>query len=434
MLKLLFTWHQVMPSFLDFVFPFGKQIYPRDLYFSGFREESRLALPGDGTAVTNLGRSGSEMRICYNLRSVERSEDLSLPWSIRQSALYQTLDYQTGHVLCIVVKGNRLIKSRITEASKRKPWLATTSLSEAFSTTLRTHLLMCDWSGENWRWYINDLEDRLQVLTRGVLAIQVDTHASPVLPAVSSDAFFVSPRSRTGTMPPLSPSATDRFPSSPRVASNQFSMRSQSNTFSPRHFAQPPPHNLRVPTADNEDCTSHDAWAKTGVNSILNVGKRFAAATRDLRKWDIHRISSRWNRSAQLSPTPSRPQSSAASSQDDEERMDPDVLPPTHCDKGGEGREKSFTFRDLQRIQHIEDKAQEALLVLTSNTEVLEELRQHYQQAALHVDFPSILKDDCQDELGRFDRCVLGVKKDLQMLQARTQNLLQLTANRKSLV
>jgi hypothetical protein len=434
MLKLLFTYHQIMPSFLDFVFPFGKHVFPQDLYFSGFREETRLTSTPDPTAIEKLGRSGCEMRICYNLRSVERLQDPVLPWSIRQSAVYQTLDIKTGKALCIVVKGNKLIKSRITEAGKSKSWSAT-SLKDVFCTTLETHLLMCDWSGENWRWYINDLEDRLQNLTEGVLAIQVDTHMSPALPVPSSDAFFSSHPPRTGTMPPLSPSATDRFVGIPRVASNQFS-RPSTSALQPRHISRAPTlaANPRVSTAHDDQYTRHDLCARNEHSGLSGLVTNVATVFREMRRWSTHQIPSRLSNGNQSSPISSDVELGVASSHPEEKRMEPDVLPPTHSNRVEDGAEKSFTFSDLQHIQHIEEKAQEALLVLNSNTEVLEELRQYYKNVARHDNFPSGLRTDCQDELSRFDRCVLVVKKDLQMLQARTQTLLQLLANRKNLV
>jgi hypothetical protein len=424
-----------MPSFLDFVFPFGKHVFPQDIYFSGLREDTRLASLPDPTAIEKLGRSGREMRICYNLRSVERLDDPGLPWSIRQSAVYQALDIKTGKAFCIVVKGNKLIKSRITEASKSKAWSSATSLTDMFSTTLETHLLMCDWSGENWRWYINDLEERLQALTEGVLAIQVDTHKSPVLPAPSSDAFFSSHPPRCSTMPPLSPSATDQFAVSPRVASNQFSSPNTS-AFQPKHISQAPTlaGNSRVPTANADESIHHSVWPEHGRSDLSSLVATVGATFRGMRRWSRRRMSSKLSSRNEPAPSPSDIESGVASSQCEQKRMTPDVLPPTHPGKAENEVERSFTFSDLQRIQYIEEKAQEALLVLNSNTEVLEELRQYYRNVVKHDDFPSSLRIDCQDALSRFDRCVLVVKKDLQMLQARTQNLLQLLANRKNLV
>jgi hypothetical protein len=117
MFSFLFTYHQVMASFLDFVFPFGKQVYARDFHFSGFREESRLVYDSKDAGIPGLGRSGIGLKLCYNLRSVERSSEPSLPWSIRQTAVYHDFDLETGRTLWVIVKGNKLIKNRMNESS-----------------------------------------------------------------------------------------------------------------------------------------------------------------------------------------------------------------------------------------------------------------------------------------------------------------------------
>jgi hypothetical protein len=110
MLCFLFSYVQVMPCFLDFVFPFGEQEYAQDFYFSGLREETSLDSGGGYPAISELGRSGREMRLCYNLRSVEASSgQTNLPWSIRQTAVYHEFDIETGRSVWITVKGNKLI-------------------------------------------------------------------------------------------------------------------------------------------------------------------------------------------------------------------------------------------------------------------------------------------------------------------------------------
>jgi hypothetical protein len=115
-------------------------------------------------------------------------------------------------------------------------------------------------------------------------------------------------------------------------------------------------------------------------------------------------------------------------------RKTPPELPQTLSDDINQEPGHNFTFGDLQRIRVIEEKTQEAFLVLKLNTEVLEELRQHYICVTKHAEFPKEIKDDCQTDLARFDKCMLGVKKDLQMLQSRTATLLHLLADRNSFV
>ncbi|KAF2822143.1 hypothetical protein CC86DRAFT_410527 [Ophiobolus disseminans] len=59
------------------------------------------------------------------------------------------------------------------------------------------------------------------------------------------------------------------------------------------------------------------------------------------------------------------------------------------------GQEQSITFKDLQRIQDIE-KAQEALLFLKSNMEILGELKQYHMYATSYLDFLIELKTSCK--------------------------------------
>src|ERR1700731_4228660 len=82
MLTYMLTYYQVMPAYLDFIFPFGLQEYAQDFHFSGFREETHLLLAEKSLQITELGRSGRDMCMCYSLKSVERSEAQDWPWSI----------------------------------------------------------------------------------------------------------------------------------------------------------------------------------------------------------------------------------------------------------------------------------------------------------------------------------------------------------------
>jgi hypothetical protein len=93
-----------------------------------------------------------------------------------------------------------------------------------------------------------------------------------------------------------------------------------------------------------------------------------------------------------------------------------------------------YAFSKLHQIPYLEEKAQEAVLVLKMNTTVLGELKDHYSYVACHANFPADLKTECHADLERFQRCVSGVEKDLCLLQSRTETLLSLLASRKSLV
>jgi len=190
------TYYQVMPSFLDFVFPFGHQHFAEDFHFSGFREDTRLLPSDEALKILDLGRSGREVRLCYSLKSVEPNDfKTEWPWAVRQVAVYHSFDLETGKAFWIVIKGGHLIRDRVksatdpasTGAPDLKSSLSTSSL---FAATLGTHLILCDWCDEEWRWYLNYVENRLQDATRRALAITIDHEPSlfeePIHPEVKS--------------------------------------------------------------------------------------------------------------------------------------------------------------------------------------------------------------------------------------------------------
>jgi hypothetical protein len=200
MLTCLLTHHQVMANFLDFVFPFGMKEYPEDYHFSGFREETRISFSDTRLNIPQLGRTGFELRMCYSLRTVEPSDnDPNWPWSIRQTAIYHSFDVKSGKSFWIVIKGSNLIRDRVQAATAPKigdqPELKSfETTAKAFNSTLATHLLLCDWCNEDWRWYLNFLEKEVQRLTRRSLAVAVTKAPS----LIEASAYYPVPE------PPMS--------------------------------------------------------------------------------------------------------------------------------------------------------------------------------------------------------------------------------------
>ncbi|KAL9049726.1 MAG: hypothetical protein Q9162_007051 [Coniocarpon cinnabarinum] len=165
-----------MPEFLDFVFPFGRQISPRDTHFSGFRYRTMLDINHpQSSACPDLSRSGYGYRLCYNLKSVEPSPARAdHPWSIRATALYHGFDTKTGASTWLTVKGSDLIKKRILAAWKDAYVPALNPQSCGFAHSLVTHLVICHWANEYWRWYINFLDEQFHNLTVPILGVRVD--------------------------------------------------------------------------------------------------------------------------------------------------------------------------------------------------------------------------------------------------------------------
>lgn len=97
----------------------------------------------------------------------------------------------------MIVKGNQLIENRVKSATKgRGPpvYSSYQSIDRAFGASLATHLIMIDWSAENWRWYINFLEAKFQELTEGAISIDADV---PINATEMEDAFTMRPHTNT---------------------------------------------------------------------------------------------------------------------------------------------------------------------------------------------------------------------------------------------
>jgi hypothetical protein len=176
MLTRILSYHQVMPSYLDFMSVFGRQSDARDLRFSGFREQTLLSNPPRSASEQTLGRSGQQFQLCYNLKSVacpagSNSVPIKEDWpSIRQAAFHHQFDVAKGNTLWIITKGDLELKSRVesmTGPDGRPEDKAFDTPKESFKSSLAAHLLYCHWATEEWRWYVQWLEEIIQREVRG---------------------------------------------------------------------------------------------------------------------------------------------------------------------------------------------------------------------------------------------------------------------------
>ena len=365
-----------MAAFLDFVFPFGMQEHPQDFYFSGLREESRLQSPPRGLVVPELGRSGRELRMCYNLKSVEvSSSSREWPWSIRQTAAYHSFDVETGKSFWVVVKGSELIKTRIKAASSKGSTDSTNlksfdSMAQAFTSSMATHLVLCDWCNEEWRWYLNYLEKRLQDATRRGLAIIIDKDPS----------LFNEPIQPEIKLPP-SPSRIRRTVTeiTKRTLSTT-SRLTRSSTGLQQQKIQPP---FAYPPAAPSSPPQSPPLPPSGPP-----------------------------------PPPIIPPGMPGAPQTDKRMAD----------------DEDFTFKNLQLVQFFQEKANEVASVLDANIDILTEMKEHYQFILKSPDFPGEIKNNCQAEFAHFEKHVNKIIIDLQRQKSRTAILQTLLGDRKSLV
>jgi hypothetical protein len=169
MMARLLTYHQVMPAYLDFVSVFGLQARPRDLRFSGFREQTLLSNPPRVPAMSSLGRSGRQFQLCYNVKAPFHKTAPHKIWTIRQAAIHHQFDVVEGTSLWVVTKGDLELKARIEQLTGplgRPEDRSLTTPQDCFRSSLAVHLLLCHWSNEEWRWYIQSLEDEIDKKVR----------------------------------------------------------------------------------------------------------------------------------------------------------------------------------------------------------------------------------------------------------------------------
>ena len=166
----LMTYHQVMPSYLDFINVFGFHAHVREPRFSGFREQMIL-VKNTKLEVSSLGRTGQQFQLCWNLKAPGQwSEEATLQpgpvkWSIRQGAFHHQFDLIEGTTLWIVTKPGLDIKERIQDVTGKEgneEDRQFTTAEQCFKSTFAVHLLICHWATEKWRPYMQWLEDRVE--------------------------------------------------------------------------------------------------------------------------------------------------------------------------------------------------------------------------------------------------------------------------------
>ena len=341
MLALCLTYQQVIPGFLDFVFPFGKQDHERGFHFGGFGYQTRILESERGLRVQELGWSGRDYRLCYNLRSVEQARGGGEPWSIRQAAIHHSFDVESGQASWLVIKANEVLQNRIKSAtgSRGLPKVCSFGdVSRAFASTLATHLVFCEWSVENWRWYINFLEEKMQETTRRTLSPIVRAPTSPV------EGF---------------------------IDSSMDSELKQKHHDGAKKPPQPPQPISKVLPGFN--------FVEKGM-------------------------------------------------------IEPPQSPYSPNGQGLVDKRQDFSFTDLQRVHNAEEKANAAKLILNNNISIFSDLRTYYRTISQFRGWPSELSLQCNGDFLRFEQDLSSIEKEMQLQLSRIATLLQLIADRKSLV
>lgn len=92
------------------------------------------------------------------------------------------------------------------------------------------------------------------------------------------------------------------------------------------------------------------------------------------------------------------------------------------------------SFSHLQHIQDTEEKANETVLVLNLNKNVISQLKRYYISIFESEELPEDIRRKCQDDLTHFERRIDGITSDMALQISRVEALLRSLADRKSLV
>lgn len=195
---MILSHHQVMASFLDFVFTFRVREQPHS--FTSFHHQNYLGSHHSQPGLSSMGRSGIVIQHCFNLLGIEYDRK---QWLQRQTAAYHSFDLVQGRALWIILKGNATIRDRFQEASKETaenhPQILN-GVGDSFAQSLMDHLLLLQWSVENWASYAEYLQEKcrpFETVTNVVPAQRIIEQESTMRKFDRMASMSFRPQSRT---------------------------------------------------------------------------------------------------------------------------------------------------------------------------------------------------------------------------------------------
>jgi hypothetical protein len=383
----------VDPHFLDYVTSFGETERPLDYSMTGFHANDTLHIPDDRVLeISRLGRSGKDIQISYILRSVERSEsyeqdlkDKKWPWKIRQMAVHHTFDVKTGRAFWMTVKANDLLQNRIKESPSLSPPISTEPANAAmqFSSMLETQLIFLMWADENWRHYINYMDEEIH-------DIMVKAKTAPIEDAEESGEYpraIVSQMSQRGTMTKQTKGNGDADSRS-GVISLLGAIR--------RLFR----------ATERLGCFNHATKIR---GSMVAVGRDHGSG-----KLENGHLICPWDAEKQ------RPYSDQTANHAKQLR-NLSVL-------------ATFTFEELQRLFYVGERLEEMRLVVSLDKQALRDIREYYDGLMTREDMCDDIKTKCRHQMTRFSRKVGEIEKNLEVRKTQVESLICWLKEGKSLV
>ena len=389
MLSFAFTFHQVMAQFLDVVLHFGTfpgLNVPTSFHHCVFRHE-RFFAPNDASrfCIPQLGRSGMEIKHCYNLWAVEKSDSTHgkrAPWEIRQAGLYHSLDVSNGKATWVHIKANKELENRITEAYRSPGFLEADNLQTpqgSFSATLMTHLIVFEWCGENWRQYLNHWECESEKILTTIknapihkvekMLVDVNSNINDIMGSPAQQ-LSNAPTAHIGTI-------SSRLTSWKSPTSATF--MSKSSTLLQSSFVE--------------------KYGKRGLGES----------------------------------------SQPAASKSTEQNFSPPQSPITT--NGQTNQEKDpfqifdeFKYKDLQHLHYISSKLHEADMIMKLDADILLAVVEYFKNFVNDSRTPLSLKSDSQEALLRFVQRTDSIVRDFEAERRRISTLITLLNDGKALV
>ncbi|EXF83687.1 hypothetical protein CFIO01_00829 [Colletotrichum fioriniae PJ7] len=183
MLFQLLSFYQVMLHFLDFLYVYASlHGDDKELHFSGFRTQKTLINPPPASILPELGRSGRQYQLCYNLKTaIDKGSD---GWKTRQAAIHHQFDIGQNTQLWIIGDPRSSIKNIIGELYRENNSYPTSfnTFEQSFRSSMDVHLALASWATSEWRWNIRFLEERAETLTLKATLVKEKAHIETLDP------------------------------------------------------------------------------------------------------------------------------------------------------------------------------------------------------------------------------------------------------------
>ncbi len=155
-----------MPIYVD-MFSILESAIAKNLSLSSFLHQTSLSTPPMTALLSDLGRSGRQFQLCYNLKTVCRDTSFSTlwpgqEWVVHEAVFYHQFDVEEGTALWIVAHKNPSIREKFGDTKSIDNNTRDRELNileHGFQRSLSTHLFFCQRSAEGWNSYLKELED-----------------------------------------------------------------------------------------------------------------------------------------------------------------------------------------------------------------------------------------------------------------------------------